>query len=226
MNGFQLAQSRLSKGLEQQEAAEMLGVSQGYLSLLENGKRKLNQKLAEKAVKVFRLSPEQLPVTENWEDLPKANNHELAESLATLGYPKFSHLKKGKLNNPAQILFSALQNENLDSRIVESLPWLVFTFPELNWESLTKYAKIFDFQNRLGFVVNLARQLAEKVGDKSKREVLLTVENNLEKSRLLQEVALSKITETEKAYLKTNRPKEAKYWRVLSDLSVSHLDYV
>lgn len=226
MNGFQLAQNRLSKGLEQQEAAQILGVSQSYLSLLESGKRKLNQKLAEKAVKVFRLSPEQLPIMEDWEGLPKANNDELSKLLAALGYPKFSHLKKGKLQNPAQVLFSALQNENLDSRIIESLPWLIFTFPELDWEKLTKYARIFDFQNRLGFVINLARQLAEKARDKSKQNLLLTVEKNLEKSRLFQEDVLSKITKTEKAYLKTNRPKEAKYWRVLSDLSVSHLNYV
>ena len=85
---------------------------------------------------------------------------------------------------------------------------------------------MFDFQNRLGFVVTLARQLAEKVGDKTKQKSLLTVEKSLEKSRLLREDSLSKVTETEKAYLKTNRPKAAKFWRVLSDLSVSHLDYV
>lgn len=226
MNGFQLAQNRLSQGLEQQEAAERLGVSQSYLSLLESGKRKLNQKLAEKVVKVFRLSPENLPIAESLEDLPKLSNSELAESLATLGYPKFSHLKKGKLQNPAQVLFSALQNENLESRIVEALPWLIFNFPKLDWEKLINYAKLFDFQNRLGFVVNLARQLAEKVSDKQKSAYLLTIEQSLEKSRLIREDTFSKITETEKLFLKTNRSKEAKFWRVLSDLSVSHLDYV
>jgi putative transcriptional regulator len=226
MNSFQLTQSRLSKGLEQQEAAEILGVSQSYLSLLENGKRKLNQKLAEKAVKVFQLSPENLPDTENWEDLPKINNSELAEIISAFGYPKFSHLKKAKLQNPAQVLFYAFQNENLDSRIVESLPWLVFTFPKLDWVKLTKYAKLFDFQNRLGFVVSLAHLLAEKVGDKSKSGHLLAVKQNLEKSRLFKEDVLSKITESERKYLKTSRSKEAKYWRVLSDLSVTHLDYV
>lgn len=226
MNGFQLAQNRLSKGLEQQEAAEILGVSQSYLSLIETGKRKLNQKLAEKAVTVFRLSAEKLPVSENWDDLPKADNSELAEALATLGYPKFSHLKKGKLQNPAEVMFLAFQNKNVESRIVEALPWLVFTFPELDWGMLIKYAKFFDFQNQLGFVVNLARQLAKKVGDKSKQKSFLSVEQNLEKSRLLRETSFSKITESEKVYLKQNRPKEAKFWRVLSDLSVNHLDYV
>lgn len=226
MNGFQLAQSRLNKGLEQQEAAEILGVSQSYLSLLESGKRKLNQKLAEKAVKVFRLSPENLPMTENWGNLLESSNTDLAESLAALGYPKFSHLKKEKLNNPAQVLFIALKNKDIESRIVEGLPWLIFNFPELDWDKLIQSAKMFDLQNRLGFLVNLARQLAKKNHDTDKEKFFLSVEKTLERSRLLQEDSLSKITETEKAYLKKSRPKEAKYWRVLSDLSVSHLDYV
>ena len=226
MNGFQLAQSRLSRGLEQQEAAEILGVSQSYLSLLESGKRKLNRKLAEKVVKVFHLSPENLPTAENWDDLPEVSNTELAESLAALGYPKFSHLKKGRLNNPGQVLFSALRNENLESRIAESLPWVVFTYPKLDWGRLTGYAKMFDLQNCLGFVVTLARQLAKKVNDKVKEKSLSVVEKKLENSRLFRETVFSEMKKAEKKFLKTNRPKEAKYWRVLSDLTVSHLDYV
>lgn len=223
-----MAQSRLRKGLEQQEAAETLGVSQPYLSLLENGKRKLTRRLAEKAVKVFDLPPEKLPLEEDWEDLPQMSNEELAHTLATLGYPKFSHLKKGGKLNPAQILLSALKKRNLDSRATEGLPWLVFTFPEMDWEKLTKYAKMFDLQNRLGFVVSLARRLAEKVADEQKSRLLSEVEKSLEKSILFREDVLcnESITEAEKSYLKTNRPKEAKRWRVLSDLSVRDLDYV
>lgn len=94
MNGQQLIQSRLRKGLEQQEAAERLRVSQPYLSLLESGKRKITPKLEEKVVKVFKLPPQELPFESDWEDLPEKSNDELAEMLATLGYPKFSHLRK------------------------------------------------------------------------------------------------------------------------------------
>jgi len=228
MNGQQLAQSRLSKGLEQQEAARRLGVSQPYLSLLESGKRKLTRKLAEKVVKVFELPPEKLPFEKNWEDLPEMSNDELAQSLAMLGYQKFTHLRKGIKQNPAVVLFSALKKENLDSRIAEGLPWLVFAFPEMDWESLVKYSKQFDLQNRLGFVVSLARHLAEKVQDEQKQKRMSEVENSLEKSILFNEDMLGNksLTESEKAYLKTNRSKEAKHWRVLSDLSIKHLNYV
>lgn len=228
MNGQQLIQSRLRKGLEQQEAAERLGVSQPYLSLLESGKRKITPKLEEKVVKVFKLPPQELPFESDWEYLPEKSNDELAEMLVTLGYPKFSHLRKKILQNPALVLFSALKKENLDSRIAEGLPWLVFTFSGIDWERLSKFARMFDLQNRLGFVVNLARQLAEKVNDDQKVRRLSEVEKSLENSRLFREDVLGNksLTEAEKNYLKTNRPKEAKYWRVLSDLSIAHLDYV
>lgn len=146
--------------------------------------------------------------------------------LATLGYPKFSHLKKGTSDNPAQILFSALRKENLDSRIAEGLPWLVFAFPEMDWEKLIKYSKQFDLQNRLGFVVNLASQLAQKVKDSRKKLLLNKVEKQLEKSRLFREDGLGNLTPAEKKYLKTNRSKETRHWRVLSDLSIKHLDYI
>ena len=226
MNRQQLVESRLNKGLEQKEAAALLGVSQPYLSLLESGKRKLTRKFAEKVFNKFELSPEKLPLAENWEDLAEMSNGELAEVIADSGYPKFAHLKGKTQINPAQILFSALKKENLDSRIAESLPWLIFTFPELDWENLTRFAKMFDLQNRLGFVVNLARQIAENVKDNQKISKLSAIEKHLEKSRLLREDVLANesITEAEKLFLKTNRSSEAKYWRVLSDLSLQNLD--
>ena len=226
MNAQQLIRSRINKGLEQQKAAELLGVSQPYLSLLESGKRKLTRKLAEKVVKVYELPPEKLPLAEDWEDLAEMNNDEIAETIASLGYPKFSHLRKAARSNPSQVLFSALRKDDLDSRIAESLPWLVYTFYELDWDRLTKFAKMFDLQNRVGFVVNLARQMAEKVGNDEKIEALLAIEMNLEKSRLFKEDVLSNesITNAERTFLKTNRSRQAKFWRVLSDLSIENLD--
>lgn len=98
----------------------------------------------------------------------------------------------------------------------------------MDWERLIKFAKIFDLQNQLGFVVSLAGQLAKKVNDKPKFRCLSKVEKSLNNSRLFIEAVLSNksVTEAEKKYLKNNRPKEAKHWRVLSDLSINHLDYI
>ena len=122
---------------------------------------------------------------------------------------------------------SALGEDDLDSRIVEALPWLIFNFPDLDWAEVIKRAKLNDAQNRLGFLMSLAFELAKQSRDENKsalfKELLLT----LEKSRLIREDSFRQhyLTETEKAWLKRNRPKEARRWRVLSNLSTDHLVY-
>ena len=44
MTGQQLREARKLKGWNQQQAAQRLGVSQTYLSLLEKGKRRMPEK--------------------------------------------------------------------------------------------------------------------------------------------------------------------------------------
>ena len=79
--------------------------------------------------------------------------------FAALGYPKFSHLKKSKSIkkvNPALVLITAIQKDDLDSRTLEAMPWLIYNFPEMNWSKIISEAKLADGQNRLGFLISLA----------------------------------------------------------------------
>jgi hypothetical protein len=152
----------------------------------------------------------------------------LASELAALGYPGLSHLKSGgKKTNPAELLLSALGNDNLDSRLVEALPWVVLKFPDLNWRWLTQAAKAQDLQNRLGYVTNVARRLAELRGEREKARLLAAEELTLERSRLAREDTLchESLTEAEKRWLRKNRPPEARHWRLLTDLSPEQLDH-
>ena len=107
-------------------------------------------------------------------------------------------------------MFAALKKENLDTRTAEALPWLVFSFPEMDWERVTKFARMFDLQNRLGFVVSLAKQIAGKKADAIKKMIFSKVEKSLENSRLFREDVLGNksLTTAEKNHLKTNRPKD------------------
>ena len=75
--------------------------------------------------------------------------------------------------------------------MVEALPWLAYTYPEMDWEWLTRNAKLNDRQNRLGFVVDLAEEYAEKVGDASRKKSLYQNKAVLERSRLAKEDTLS-----------------------------------
>jgi transcriptional regulator with XRE-family HTH domain len=229
VNGAQLLKERLSRNWEQIETAARLKVSQPYLSLLEAGKRPVTEKLARRAIRVFNLSPTALPVK-----LPPAmnisnlkNEDILASQLAALGYPKFSHLKKTRKVNPAVILISALKEDELESRLVEALPWLVFNFSDIDWAQIVSSAKLDDAQNRLGFLLSLARAMAERTKDENKEGLFKELLSNLEKSRLLRDDSFRRnsMTESEKAWLRKNRPQPAHHWRVLSNLSTDHLIY-
>ncbi len=228
MNGEVLLNERLSRNWEQSQAATKLKVSQPYLSLLETGKRPITKKIARRAVSVFKLPPSVLPFENSAEiSQTKADENTLSSNIAALGYPKFSHLKKSVKVNPALILITTLKLDDLDSRIVEALPWLIYRFADMNWETIFLHAKMHDAQNRLGFLLSLAYHLAVNKGDTEKQKILKNLLSDLEKSRLVREDSFRRtnLTEIEKNWLKTNRTKEARYWKVLSNLSVEHLDY-
>ena len=125
------------------------------------------------------------------------------------------------------LLLSALGNDNLESRLVEALPWVVLKFPNLDWRWLTQAARMRDLQNRLGYVTSVARRLAELRGEREKAALLATEESALERSRLAREDTLchESLTDAEKKWLRKNRPPEARHWRLLTDLSPERLDH-
>jgi transcriptional regulator with XRE-family HTH domain len=227
MNGRDLLSGREQKGWTQQEAAARLGVSQPYLSLLEKEVRRVPERLARKAASTFRLSAVTLPPQAGWQTVQHKTEEALAADLAALGYPGFSHLKARRKKNPAEVLLAALSAHDLNSRLTEALPWVLLEYPDLDWNPLLREVKVRDLQNRLGFVTAVARQVAEKQGDKKKAEWLRSKEAALAKSRLFVEDTLchDSLTKSERQWLNTARSKDAKYWRLLTDLKPEHLSY-
>ena len=227
MTGEQLRSGRKRKGWNQEQAALRLGVSQSYLSLLERGERRVPERLARRAASLYELSAVTLPVETAWDSLWPIDEDTLALDLASLGYPGLSHLRPRRRKNPAEVLLSALGASNLDSRLVEALPWVLLNFPEMDWSWLVTAAKLHDLQNRLGFVTSVALRLAERSGERDKAALLKQREAELERSRLAREDTMchDSLTETEKRWLREHRPKEAKRWGLLTDLSPEHLSY-
>ena len=228
MIGEQLLRARQNRNWEQAEAAEKLGISQPYLSLLEAGKRRITKPLAKRAIKLYKLPPTALPIEHLPEELPVPQERNLASEIAALGYSKLAHVKgKTPKKNPAEVLLTALSAMDLDSRLVESLPWLAAKYADLDWDETIRIAKINDLQNRLGFIVNVARRLVDRAHDTGRADTLRRIEETLSFSRLYREDTLCRasMTEAERKWLKGNRPAEAKFWRLLTDLSPEHLDY-
>jgi transcriptional regulator with XRE-family HTH domain len=224
-----LLEARKRKGWEQEFAAAKLGVSQSYLSLLERGVRRVSVALQRKAARVYGLSATALPVTIGWGEVRHVHDQDqFARDLGTLGYPGFSYMQGGRKRNPVELLAAALCTANLDTRLVEALPWIVYRFSDLDWDWLTAAAKLKDVQNRLGYVINLAKQIAEWTGDVDRVASLAERERILERSRLAREDTLchESMTEAEKKWIREHRPDAARRWRLMTDLRLEHLHYV
>lgn len=222
----QLKAGRVKAGLTQMEAARRLGVSQPYLSQLEKGERPVTPELARLAVAVYRLPATALPIPENGAG-EAIEPGLLARQLAGLGYPGFSHLRPRKAN-PAAVVLAALAENDLETRLAEALPWVLLSYPELDWSWLTSQVKLRDAQNRLGFLVAVAKELgARRPEFLPAIERLAVVEQQLERARLVREDTLCRnsMPAAERRWLKANRSPLARHWNLLTGLAADQLAY-
>ena len=221
MTGQELRDARKERGWTQADLAGRLGVSQGYVCLLERDQRSVPGRLAQRLASLLNLSPSRRPLSATMAPLEA---DAATRALGTLGYPGFAHYRQRHTLNPAELLLRVLRTPELDARVVEALVWVVLTYPDLDWEWLTREAKVNDLQNRLGFLVTLARQLAERTERTEAAERLALPEQALEYSRLQREDAFRpSMTEAERRWLRQHRPPEAAQWNVLTNLSAADL---
>ena len=209
--------ARKAKGWTQAELANRLGLSQGYVSLLEGGHREVPARLRTRLATLLVLAPTDLPLPKDVEPL---SGNAVAAALGRLGYPGFGHLRARRPMNPANLVLGALLSPELDARLAEALPWVLAKHPDLDWSWLVSRAKQHDLQNRLGFLVGLARTTSETDGRSSAAALLGKWERVLERSRLDRDDPVSAVpmTEAERRWLRANRLLEAARWRVLSQL--------
>jgi transcriptional regulator with XRE-family HTH domain len=159
----ELRPARQTARLTQQQAAARPGVSQPYLALMERGQRPVTARFWPKIVKLYGLGPAAMPLETGC--LDSWNSASLATALASLGYPRFRHLRGGRGNSPAVVLLAAVAASDVEVRLAEALPWLLVEYSDLDWDWLIRESKSRDVRNRLGFLVTLARQVAVKWGD-------------------------------------------------------------
>lgn len=192
-------------------------MTQAYVSMLEVGKRRVSPRLARKLTRVYRLPPTALPVSE----APKeAKPDSFAAELAALEYPGFAHLRGAMRKvNPALFLLTALAQNNLESRVAEGLPWLVLRYPDMDFSWLVPQARMRNLQNRLGFVVTLARLV-------SRNDSLGEPEQELTESKLVREDSFCReLNDVERRWLREHSSEEARQWNLLSDLRPGVLPY-
>jgi transcriptional regulator with XRE-family HTH domain len=228
MDGNVLKEARKQKNWTQVQAALALGLTQAYLSMLEKEHRPLSERFVRKALKVLNLPPTALPLRSE-PAVTSASSHEydFAAELGALGYPGFSYLRARRRQNPAQVLFDALNQPDLDSRVAEGLPWLALAYVDMDWRWLVRNAKLWDRQNRLGFVVSVASEVAQNKNDGQTANRLRQYAGVLENSRLAREDTFchDSMTQAERSWLRKNRSPAAAHWNLLTDLKREQLAY-
>jgi transcriptional regulator with XRE-family HTH domain len=214
----------MTAALRQVEAAQSLGVSQAYLSQLENGLRQASSDLAERAAALYNR-PTVMPLPGSGAT-DEVGPEDLQRDLAGLGYPGFAHVSAGQPQNPARVVLNAIGQKDLDERLVEALPWVMSKYTDLNWEYLRDQTKLRNAQNRLGYVVHLAKSVATS-SDASAMRTLSSWERDLEEARLASEGTLCRdsMPQREREWLKDHRSPTAAHWNLLTGLTADQLPY-
>lgn len=228
MDGNTLREARRNKNWTQEQAARALGVTQAYLSMLERGRRSLSESFVRKALRALNLPPTALPLRSAATGMALSSRKpDFSAALGALGYPGFSYRRPRTRRNPAEVLFDALNEPDLDARVAEGLPWLALTYVDMDWDWLVRNAKLHDRQNRLGFAVALASEVAQRKHDSRRESKLRQYIEVLESSRLAREDTFchDSMTQAERAWLREHRSPTAAHWNLLTDTKGEHLAY-
>jgi transcriptional regulator with XRE-family HTH domain len=228
MDRTTLREARQNKNWTQEKTARALGVTQAYLSMLEKGHRSVSGSFLRKALKVFDLPPTALPLPSEALGAPvPSRRRDFTADLAALGYPGFAYLRTKVQKNPAGVLLDALNQSNLDARVAEGLPWLTLTYVDMDWDWLLRNVKVRDRQNRLGFAVSLASEVAESKNDRERTRKLRQYLQVLESARLAREDTFchDSLTQAERKWLREHRSPVAAHWNLLTDMKGEHLAY-
>lgn len=229
MNRETLRAAREKAGWTQANLARKLGVTQAYLSLMESGRRRVPLRLAHRLARLLDLPPTALPVMTTQVSRNRPTNDWFVAQLARLSYPGFAYRSRpGAVRHPAEVLLAALACDELEPRLVEALPWLLLHYEGFDLERLVADAKAQDLQNRLGFTVALARQVAErKPAFEGRLPELRRFEAALEPGRLAREETFGQGHPHERLreWLKRERSEAARHWNLLTDLRPEQLPY-
>jgi hypothetical protein len=183
--------------------------------------------LIQKAARLYRLRPTALAVRPA-PDFRKIRPDDLQRELASLGYPGFEHVRARSPRNPAEVIFRVIGQHDVDTRLVEALPWVLATYPDLDWPWLRDRIKLGNLQNRLGYMIHLAEGIASALPDRRQAvPVLAEWRREMDQARRVSEDTLCRdsIPSAERAWVRTHRPAAAAYWRLLTTLTAEQLPY-
>jgi len=104
---------------------------------------------------------------------------------------------------------------------------VALTYLDMDWDWLARNAKLCDRQNRLGFAVSLASEVADARGESEKARNLRERLAVVERGRLAREDTFCRdsMTNAERVWLRAHRSSTAAHWNLLTDLKGEALAY-
>jgi len=127
------------------------------------------------------------------------------------------------------VLLAALSQPNLEARLTEALPWLLLNYPDMDRETLVRRTRADNLSNKLGFMVDMALQLAERLHPPQSARLapLRALRDDLRASRLDVEGTLGQdaLSLAERQWLRENRSEVAAYWHLLTNWRPEHFPY-
>jgi transcriptional regulator with XRE-family HTH domain len=229
MRGPELKAARRRARLSQVELSQALGISQAYVSILERSSRAVPQRIARVLAALLEFRPTELPLSSAPVGKGDECNESLTRTLAQFGHPHFANRAEGRASqNPTGFLISALASlERAGADVITALPWILLEF-EVDSEYLATTAIASGLQNRLGFLVSLARVIAQRELRFLHRHYELdSLEQRLDASRLAREDTFGgrELGEGMRAWLRENRTDAARHWNLLTDLAPQDVNY-
>lgn len=208
------------------------------MSQVEAGHRTVSPELARRLAELPDLPPDLLPLSSEDLDPPDAD---LAADLGALGYPPFVERRAGRARNPAVVVLSIIAPPQVAPNITNAVPWVLLTYSRLDTGWLLDQVRHRNLQNRLGFLTDLALDLARarraRADDTNAAtpgaatplealEALETLRAALEESRLANPGTLARVlTPAERQFFEEHRGTAARHWNLYTGLTVAQLPY-
>ena len=215
----------MGRNLSQGALARALGVTQAYVSQLESGARPVSRQLVERLGALPDLPGTVIPAAHEAIDDADAD---LAADAGALGYPAFAAAAARRPRNPAAVIVSILARQQVAPSVMAAVPWLLLAHAEIDAALLVAQVRLRNLQNRLGFLTDLAIELAGGSFrlDAAHLDKLRSLRADLESSRLANEGTLARVlTSTERQFFEEHRSAAARHWHLLTGLTAAQLPY-
>ena len=220
---------RLRAGFTQSDLARKAGTLQPRVAVMESAQDSTLPRLewlarVAKALGVTvstLLAEEATAAAKSFSSLPE-DGENLAAHLKVLGAPLTGSERKNRSFSPEAVVLGVLRVVP-SSRMVECLPGLLSRQP-MDYEKLLRLARERGLVNRLGFVVEVAADLADKESNRTKASRLHSLSRKLwsKRDKEAEEFLMSEAPEDPefRNWLKKKTPLPGKKWGVYGAYSL------